>query len=330
MPKEYKSRIIYILKYLWQNTDEEHTATHSQIVDYLAEKGIDATPRTVAADITELIEFGFDIICNKSTQNHYFIGSRVFELPEVKMLIDAIQAAQFIPQSKADEMIKKMRVLSSCHQSDVLQRNLIVSKIKGDNTQFLYTVDLINTAINEMKQIRFQYINYDRQGHKALMYDGHTYTFSPLAIVWNMDNYYVAGFSKNTEKVIKFRIDKIVKPLQTDIDSLQPPDGFDLSKICQSSFLMYGDSEQAVTLRCDYEVMDSVINRFGEDIEIVSVDEQHFDITETVFTGSTFYSWLFNYCGKIRIIAPESAIEDFKKMLHAFDEPEKVSDDLPF
>lgn len=330
MPKEYKSRIIYILKYLWENTDEEHTTTHNQIIEYLSENGIDATPRTVAADITELIGLGFDIICNKSTQNHYFIGSRVFELPEVKMLIDAIQAAQFIPERKSDDIIGKMRFLSSRYQSDELRRNLVISKVKGDNTQFLYTADLINTAINKKKQIRFQYIKYDREGHKSLIYEGHTYSFSPLAIVWNMDNYYVAGFSKNTEKVIKFRIDKIVKPELTDIDSLQLPDRFDLSKILQSMFLMYGDFEQEVTLRCDYEVMDSIINRFGESIKIIPVDDEHFDITETVMIGSTFYSWVFNYGGQIRIVSPESAVEGFYKLLHSFDEPNIMSDDLPF
>lgn len=245
------------------------------------------------------------------------------------MLIDAIQAAQFIPERKSCDMIEKMRFLSSRYQSDELRRNLVISKVKGDNTQFLYTVDLINTAINKKKQIRFQYVKYDREGHKSLIYGGHTYSFSPIAIVWNMDNYYVVGFSKNIEKVIKFRIDKIVKPELTDIDSLQPPDGFDLSKICQSMFLMYGDTEQEVTLRCDYNVTDSIINRFGEDIEIVPVDDEYFNITETVITGSTFYSWVFNYGGQIRIVSPESVKQEFKKLLHSFDEPTDMSDDLP-
>lgn len=330
MPKEYKSRIIYILRYLWQNTDEEHTATLNQIVAYLSENNIDATSRTVAADITELTELGFDIICIKSTQNRYFIGSRIFELPEVKMLIDAIQAAQFIPESKSREMIEKMKSFASCSQADELQRNLVISKLKGDNTQFLYTADLINTAINKKKQIRFQYTEYDNDGHKALKYDGYTYTYSPIAIIWNMDSYYVAGFSKKHDGIIKFRIDKIVKPQIIEDDAIPVPEGFDLSKAFQIMFLMYGDKEEAVTLRCDYGVMGRIIDRFGEGISITPIDEKHFKITQTVMTGSTFYSWVFNYRGMMRIIAPETAVEGFNQMLHSFDEPISISDDLPF
>lgn len=325
-----QSRLIYVLKYLWKNTDDEHLTTRTEIVQYLSSVGIQANHKTVGNDIDDLIEMGFDIVCVRSTQNRYFLASRVFELPEVKLLIDAIQAAQFISESKAEALVSKMEALTSKEQIKSLKSNLVVSKIKCDNNQFLYTVDLLNTAINTNKQVKFQYAEYDRDGKRALKYDGYTYTYSPIAIVWNMDSYYVAGFSKKHDAIIKFRIDKIVKPQITDDDAIPIPEGLDLSKAFQKMFLMYGDTEEAVTLRCEYGVMGRIIDRFGEGITITPVDEEHFEVTQTVMTGSTFYSWVFNYRGQIRITAPETAVEGFNKMLHAFDEPIIASDDLPF
>ena len=323
-------RQIYILRYLWQNTDDEHQATRNDIIQYLSSIGIQANSKTVGSDIDDLSEMGFDIVCVKSTQSRYFLASRIFELPEIKLLIDAIQAAQFIPECKAEALVKKMGALTSKEQIKRLKSNLVVSKIKGDNTQFIYTVDLLNTAINTHKQVKFQYAEYDRDGKRALKYDGYTYTYSPIAIVWNMDSYYVAGFSKKHDAIIKFRIDKIVKPQITDEDAIPVPDDLDLSKAFQKMFLMYGDKEEAVTLRCEYCAMNKIIDRFGEDIAITPIDDEHFEVTQTVMTGSTFYSWVFNYRGQIRITAPESTKQEFRKMLHCFDEPEISSDDLPF
>lgn len=324
-----QSRQFHILKFLWENTDDDHYATRTDIITYLAEHEIQANRKTVGSDIDDLIELGFDIVCIKSTQSRYFVASRVFELPEVKMLIDAIHAAQFISKDKTDVLVRKMQSLTSKPQLENLRRNLVISKVKGDNNQFLYTVDLLNNAINQHKKIRFQYTTYDKNVQKVFKHDGYIYTYSPIAIVWNMDNYFVAGFSKKHDKIIKFRIDKIVKPEIIDEDAIPVPDEMNLSVEFQKMFLMYGDKEESVTLRCDYNIIDKVVDRFGEDINVTPVDEKRFDVTEKVYIGSTFYSWLFNYCGQIRIVAPESAKEGFRKMLHMFDEP-KDNDDLPF
>ena len=206
----------------------------------------------------------------------------------------------------------------------------MTSKPKGDNNRFLYTVDMLNTAINQRKQVRFQYVEYNSEGKKSLKYDGYTYTYSPIAIAWNMDSYYVVGFSKKHDRVIKFRIDKIVGLKITDDEAIPVPSDLDLSELFQTMFLMYGDEQQAVTLRCTNDVMGRVIDKFGEDIDITPVDDGHFEITESIMVGSTFFSWLFNYGGKIRIVSPESVKQAFRDMLHSFDETENEDETVPF
>ncbi len=320
MDGKTQNRVLNILKYLWENTDEEHFTTNAELVEYLSTLGIETNNKTVAKDIVMLTEFGVDIISERSTQNRYFIGSRIFELAEVKMMVDAIQSARFIPEKKTNELFWKLSCLASKYQVDALRRNLVTSKAKGDNNRFLYTVDMLNTAINQRKQVRFQYIDYDKDGKKTLKYNGYTYKYSPIAIVWNMDSYYVAGFSKKHDAIIKFKIDKITNLSISDEDSVPVPEDLNLSETFQKMFLMYGDKEERVTLLCDNDVMNKIIDRFGEGVEVTRIDDEHFEVSETVMVGSTFYSWVVNYCGKIKITSPEWVKEDFKALLHKFDE----------
>lgn len=318
MPKDKKNRLLYVVRYMWEHTDEDNQATLSQIVQHLMDIGIEATPRTVGCDLNQLIELGFDVVCIRSTQNRYFIGSRAFEVPELKLMIDAIQAAHFISAGKAEQMIGKLAHLASREQADILKRNLYVSKLKDDNKNLIYTVDLLNMAINQKKRVAFCYYEYDRNGKKQLKHDGAEYIFSPYTLVWNMDNYYVVGFSEKYDKVIKYRVDKICRAKLLDDKYIPMPEGFDMVEFCDSMFLMYGDRQEQVTLRCRYEIINKVIDKFGEDIEIKPIDDDFFEITENVMTGSTFYSWVFNYGGKILIAAPEGVKDEFRTLLSKF------------
>ena len=211
MPKTEKYRALYVLKYLMDNTDEDHTASINDITEYLRELGMDPHRRTVIEDIKVLMELGYNIVSYRSIQNRYFIADRSFELPELKMIIDAIQAANFIPVEKTDKLIHKVASIASKGQAAELKRNLYVNKQKEENNQILFVVDQINYAINQNKQVTFQYYEYDKNGKLALKYDGYTYKLSPYALVWNVDNYYVIGYNEKYGKAIKYRVDKINK-----------------------------------------------------------------------------------------------------------------------
>ena len=321
MPKTDRFRALYVLKYLWEHTDEEHPVTLAQIQTHLSAQGIEAIPKTIDGDIAALQDLGFDIIRNRSTQNQYFFASRYFTSFELKLMIDAVQAAKFIPQEQTEELVERIAGLANQNQSEDLRRNLFVSKLKDNDKNTLAMADWLNTAINQNRQVTFQYYGYDREGKKSLRFDGYRYKFSPYALVWNMDSYFVIGcrMRKGENCIHKFRVDKICAIQMEEEERLPLPEGFDLAAYCDSAFLMYGDAPTDVTLSCTYDVMEKVIDRFGEDITIQpGEDEEHFLITEPVTACSTFYSWVFNYGGKIKIVAPEEVKQEFHELIQKF------------
>ena len=185
-----KNRPLHIFKYLWAHTDESHPATTANILDYLSSIGISTTRKTIAEDVAELQESGFDIVCNRSRQNEYFVGSRYMELAELKLLVDAVQAAKFISPKKSTELIGKVSALASPHQSAELKRNLFVDgKVKTTNETVYYSVDALHNAIQSRSVVTFQYIEYTADKKKALKHNGQKYILSPYDLVWCNDGY---------------------------------------------------------------------------------------------------------------------------------------------
>lgn len=159
-----KNRALYIFQYLWNHTDEEHPATTADILQYLSSIGIATTRKTVAEDAAERQNSGFDVVCNRSRQNEYFIGSRHMELAELKLLVDAVQAAKFISPKKSKELIGKVTELASPYQGDELKRSLFVDgKVKTSNDAVYYAVDILHTAIQQQKTVMFKYIEYTEE-----------------------------------------------------------------------------------------------------------------------------------------------------------------------
>lgn len=238
MPKTDKYRALYVLKYLMDNTDEEHTASINDIIAYLREFGMEPHRRTVAEDIRVLMDLGYNIVSYRSTQNRYFVADRSFELPELKLMIDAIQAANFIPVDKTEKMVNKVASIASKGQAEELKRNLYVNKQKEVNNQILLIIDQVNSAINQNRQITFQYYEYDRNGKLVLKFDGYHYKLSPYALVWNTDNYYVVGYHEKHQKVITYRVDKMSRPNIEDKERIPLPEDFDLSAYVKSTSLI--------------------------------------------------------------------------------------------
>ena len=321
MPKTDRFRALYVLKYLWEISSEEHPVTLVQIQQHLSETmGIEAIPKTIDRDISELQNLGFDIIRNRSTQYQYFFASRYFNTFELKLMIDAVQAAHFISKEQTDDIVRRIAQLGGDKQSDELRRNLFVSKLKGDNANTLLIADWLNTAINQNKKVSFQYFEYNQEGKKVLKYNGYRYKFSPYALVWNIDNYFVVGCYERREKpkIIKFRVDKICSIKIEEEERIPVPEDFDLASFCDSMFLMYGDEQKEVTLECEYSVINKIIDRFGENINISPIDDDHFSITAPVMACSTFYSWVFNYGGKIKIVGPVEVKDEFTNIIKSF------------
>ena len=315
---ETKPKILYILKILSERTDEAHPLTTNQLIAILQnEYGISAHRTTIPKDMAVLRNFGIDVITIHSTQCKYFIGNRRFELPEIKLLIDAVESSKFITNRKTEELVNKIYTLTSEGNSKKLKRNnYMAGFVKPDNEQIYYIVDAINDAINDKKKISFMYYDYTAYKEKVLRHDGEVYVISPYHLVWKGDYYYVVGYSDKRESVISFRVDRIAtvpEVLEEDADAA--PEDFKLDEFVKTAFNMYCGETCVVDLRCDNKLMKTMIDRFGENVKTYPYDSESFHIITEVEVSQTFLGWVFGFDGDVRILGPESVKEQYRKMI---------------
>lgn len=316
MPKcETKARILYIYKLLLEETDREHDITIQQIIDRLEGQGISAYRKTVIADIEQLKSFGADIVGVRSSQNRYYMNSRLFSLSEIKLLIDAVECSQFITPSKSAELIGKLSSLASCHNKDKLGCHIYLSqRLKSDNEDMYGVVDSVNTAINLNRQITFQYYEYDAEKNKVLRNGGERYVLSPYGMTWEDGRYYVIGFSVKHDKIITFRVDRM-SSVEISEDVCKPkPDDFNIVDYVNKVFRMYDDEIVTVTLRCKNELMKSVIDRFGTDVNTEPCSKSSFNAIVDVTASQTFFGWVFQFGGDIKIVKPAKMKRAFLEM----------------
>lgn len=272
---------------------------------------------TLTKDIVALQEYGVDIVTVHSTQCKYFIGSRKFELPELKLLIDAVESSRFITAKKSESLIRKIHTLTSQGQVSKLRRNnYVVDRIKPDNEQIYYIVDTINDAINEGKQISFQYYDYSGLKKKVLKNKGEIYKLSPYKLIWSGDYYYVIGYSEKKGKVINFRVDRIaVAPTILSENAIPVPKDFDLENFTKEVFFMFSGDEVEVDLQCDNSLMKTMIDRFGENVKTLAYDMTSFRLITEVSVSPTFFGWVFGFDGKVKILGPKNVKEQYYKMI---------------
>ena len=314
MKNESQQALLLLRQYLHQHTDEQHPVSVTDILAFWQQHGIQAGRKSVYTDIELLQNVGMDIVCVKSSQNKYFVGQRLFELPELKLLVDAVESSRFITEKKSTALIKKLGHLTSTAQAEQLNRRIYMGgSPKPENESIYYNVDTIHNAVQKKQQITFQYFEYTPKKEKILKHDGYKYRFSPYAMIWNRDCYYAVGWSEKHGKIAQFRVDRMtaVEPLEQA--AVQTPD-FDPAEYVRKVFGMYPDDLCTAKLLCDNEVMRSVIDRFGENVRTETVDEQHFRATVEVAPSPPFFSWVFTFSGKIRIVSPAAVLEEMRDM----------------
>lgn len=318
MENENKSRVLFLYMLLNEMSDEEHPLSTVEIIKLLKEKyDVEVHRTTLSRDIGVLEQCGADIVTINTTQNKYFIGSRLFELPELKLLIDAVESSKFITQKKSDELVAKLTTLTSVNQAEKLKRNLCTAnRIKPGNEMVYYIVDAINEAINNKKKIAFQYFEYDARKQQRLKNNGKEYIFSPYTLAWNGDYYYVAGFSDKHQSLGAFRVDRIMKtPTILDIEAVAPSEDFNIADFTKSVFSMYDGEHIVVELKCDNSLMKTMIDRFGEDIATKPYSMTEFKATVEVSASPTFYGWIFGFGEKIGILSPKEIKEAYKEQV---------------
>lgn len=323
------NRTLIIFKYLWETTDESHPVSLADISAFLKQHEITADPRTLRKDIEQLSEFGVDIVKDRRVQNLYHVASRHFEAPEVKLLIDAVQSARFITPRKSKALVKRLSSFVAPGDTALLNRHLYIdSRSKATNESIYLNVDRIQTAITERKKISFCYFDYSPSKERVLRRGGQVYSVSPFAMLWNNDTYYLVGFHDHRQQISKFRVDRIVQMEITDEIAVKKPKTFDVSEFFTQESSMLNGKECTVTLLCENILMNSIIDRFGEDVPVQTVDADHFCAQVTVDLSSNFYGWVFASAGKMRITAPQEAVEGFHRMLESFSE-RQPADETP-
>ena len=312
-------RIIELLRFLYQQTDEAHAVTVSEMIEYLKSKGIPSVRQTVYTDLEALDTAGIDIVQIKSTQNRYFIGSRIFEYPELKMLVDAVASSKVISAKKSQALIQKLGQLTSIQQAEQLQRLAsLSSRVKPHNEKVYYIIDSIQTAILDQHQISFQYYEYTPEKKKILKHDGYRYILDPYALEWKNDHYYLIGYSHKHKGIAHFRVDRLTSVEQFD-SKFQPMPDFDVAAYTNKMVDMFAaEHAEQVKLLCSNELMRVIIDHYGEDIEISPYDDTHFTVIIEVNPSGTFYGWVFKFMGKIRILSPQSCVDKMQDIARTF------------
>ena len=319
MDKEPKLRALYLCKILYELTDEEHPLSTVELINLMKSRyNLDVYRTTISSDIELLCKFGIDVNTIKTTQNKYYVGNRKFELPEVKLLIDAVESSKFITEKKSEALVAKLTSLASDHQAKQLKRNLCnTNRIKPDNEMIYYIVDAIKEAINLGKKISFAYYEYNVKKEKKLKNSGKPYVFSPYSLIWNGDFYYVVGYSDKHKDICVFRVDRILKtPTILKDEMHSKPYDFDITDYAKSVFQMYGSEECEVTLRCENHLMKYIIERFGEEVQTAAYDMTSFRVIVNVELSPTFYGWVFTFGSKMQILSPDKAKEEYLSMLN--------------
>lgn len=313
-----KLKLIYLMHYLLCETDEEHPATMADLLNHLSSNGISAERKSIYDDIEMLSLYGLDILTVKAKNFGYYIGSREFELPELKLLVDAVQSSKFITKKKSAELIKKIGNLASVHQAKQLERQVFVAnRIKTMNESIYLTVDKIHSAISENKKISFKYFEWTASKEKVLKHDGKDYVLSPWALTWDDENYYLVAYDSDAGIMKHYRVDKIssVRTVDEKREGQEEFSEFDMAIYSKSVFGMFGGKAESVTLRCDSSLSGVIIDRFGQDVVFRKIDDGTFEITVSVVLSPQFYSWVFGFGGKMKITESEKAKKEFLSQL---------------
>ncbi len=310
-----KLKLLYLLKILSEETDEQHYMNARELIARLGQYGIRAERKSVYDDLERLQEFGYDIIHTKTGEGSgYYLGGREFELAELKLLVDVVQASRFITLKKSRQLIHKLERLAGRNEAACLQRQVYVAgRVKTENESIYYNVDFIHRAIQENRRITFQYMEWNLERKLAPRKDGSRYDISPWALSWNDENYYLIGYDAQAALIKHYRVDKMhaIRLSEEARQGGEAFQSFDIAAYTNKTFGMYGGKEETVTLIFSNRLIGVVIDRFGREADIRKVDDTHFRLRVKVAISGQFYGWLTGLGEDARISGPEEIVMDY-------------------
>ncbi len=317
-----KLKILYLMKIMMEKTDETHSITMPEIIEELEQYGVAAERKSVYSDIESLRQYGMDIIGVKEDRTfYYYVGKRQFELAELKLLVDSVQAAKFITTKKTKELIKKIEGFASIYEAAQLQRQVYVAeRIKTMNESIYYNVDKIHAAIAQNRRIRFQYFQWNVNKEMELRKNGAYYEVSPWALSWTDENYYLIAYDNAQHKIKHFRVDKMISIEITFgvREGRKTFYQFDMAVYARKMFGMFGGEEQTVKLECENRMAGVMIDRFGKDMKLMRIDGEHFIANVKVAVSRQFLAWVMALGDGVKIVGPDVVVEQVKEEVRRF------------
>lgn len=318
MPKgtNNKFKLYRLAQIMMEKTDEEHYITMPEIMEALGKYEITADRKTIYADLKDLENLGIEVEGEPvGNRYHYHVISRSFELPELKLLVDAIQSSKFITEKKSKDLIKKLEQFVSKYEAAKLHRQVFVSgRIKTMNESIYYTVDAIHNAISENKKIKFQYYQWNEKKEMELRHGGAYYHISPWGLSWDDENYYLVGYDSDAQIIKHYRVDKMlhIKMMEEPREGKEHFKKLDMADYAKKSFGMYGGKEQTVKLLVENRLAGVMIDRFGKDIMMIPVDDNHFSVNVDVRVSGPFFGWIISLGEGVKIVGPDEVVEQMR------------------
>ena len=303
---------LYIMKFLLDYTDQEHPMTSTQIINELKQYDIQAERKSIYEAIENLGLFGLDIKLSKVKPKGFYIASREFDIPELKLLVDAVQSSKFITEKKSVELINKIKTLTDVYSAAALQREVYISnRVKSDNERIYYSIDTIHRAISEKCKISFQYCEYSLNKRLAIRKNGKEYVYSPYALIWEDEYYYLVVYDERHESYVHFRTDKMKNITVLDEKAATPKIPLDIALYAKQVFSMFGGNVVSVTIDVSNYLLGVFIDKFGKDI-IIRQNKDSFQTTVKVAVSNAFLAWIFQFGNDVKVIEPPSVIEKIK------------------
>lgn len=312
-----KIKLLKLMELLREETDEQNPMVAKDVCKRLEDKGVIVDRRVLTRDIDILNEFGYEIMSTMiGHEKAYYVIDRSFSVPELKILIDAVQAATFVTDRKTPELVEKIAALGGSHRAEILRGNIVCFNTrKHSNESIYYNVDCLENAIQNNKKVIFLYYDLDEHGEKVYRRDGHHYVVEPIALVFNDDNYYLTCYSSKHDGTANYRVDRMtaVEMIDEAISKKAKTLRKEVGRYTEQIFKMYGGEPEKVTLEFDNELIGVIYDKFGEEAKIVRTGENTLVASVDVQVSPTFFGWLFQFGNRMKVISPDDVVERYRE-----------------
>lgn len=311
-----KTKLFHLLHILYQDTDDDHCLSVPELVERLKGLGVSVERKSIYSDIETLRALGYDVdlFHNKG----YRLLGRMFELAELKLLVDAVQSSRFIPANKSGELIGKLEKLASRYEAQSLQRQVFVARrVKSMNKSIFVNIDNIHQAVSQKRQITFRYFKHDRQRQRVYRHGGRLYRVSPFTLLRSNDNYYLIAYDDVHGEIRHYRVDKMDTIQITDLRCLgeEAYQSLDLGAYERIHFGMFRGRIANVELYCENDMADILIDRFGDSVHMAEEDSQHFTASVRLAVSPQFYGWLCGLGEFATLVGPDWVVEGYRNHL---------------